>query len=335
MGTDVAVVIPARARSLALEVEALFEAWERQLSRFRPESELSRLNEADGREVLVGGLLFAVTEAALLAAAATDGLFDPTLLRPLEALGYDRTFERVEGAAPRLDPIAPGYGLGPDLGADERVLRARERPVARNEARPVGRWREVRLDRRLRSITLPTGVGLDFGGIAKGMAVDASIAHLAAQGVGSALVEAGGDLAVVGRPPEGAGWPIEVETGSNLTAIELDWGGFATSSVGRRRWVAGGKVRHHLLDPSTGAPARTDAWAMSVAAPTCQQAEVAAKVALILGVDRGEAFLDRLGFGGLVTTTRGQVRRVGAWGSVATPESPARPEQQPTVVAAG
>src|SRR6185437_5996519 len=107
-----------------------------------------------------------------------DGLYDPTLLHTLTRLGYDRTFDDL--AAAQDEPPA---GAG-----------ARSVP-------PVGGWRGIVVDRATRRVTLPAGVGLDFGGIAKGMAVDAALARLRGMGVSCALVNAGGDLAVLGLPP--------------------------------------------------------------------------------------------------------------------------------------
>src|SRR5581483_8068359 len=176
MGTDVLVLAPAgRAVRAARLVEELFEEWEAALSRFRPESELSRLNASAGLEVRVGPIVLAAVEAALDAARATAGLFDPTLLPDLVRVGYDRSFDEMG------EPDSPAA-----------------RP------RGGGDWREIHVDRGRRTVRLPAGCGLDLGGVAKGMAVDAAIELLTATGLESALVDAGGDLRVHGLPPGGA-----------------------------------------------------------------------------------------------------------------------------------
>ena len=95
-------------------------------------------------------------------------------------------------------------------------------------------------------------------------------------------VSAGGDLAtstplVVGLP----GW----------RAVTLERGGLATSSVSKRTWLRGGERQHHLIDTRTGAPARNRWRDVTVAAPTCLDADVAAKAALLLGED-GPSWLD-------------------------------------------
>ncbi|HET7558896.1 MAG TPA: FAD:protein FMN transferase, partial [Limnochordia bacterium] len=182
-------------------------------------------------------------------------------------------------------------------------------------ARRGGDWRGVRLDRTRRTVMLPPGAALDFGGIAKGMAVDAALATLRAQGVRAALVDAGGDLAVLGTPPGEAGWPIAVaaEAERSPWMVTLQRGALATSGVGRRRWQKDGVWRHHLIDPRTGLSAAGGLRAASVAAGSCRQAEVAAKTALILGPEAGARFLAAHRLAGLLVDDEGRRLSVGAW----------------------
>src|SRR5690348_10804405 len=145
MGTTVTVLVPAAHGSRAFEiVRALFDEWEGALSRFLPESELSRLNARAGTAVEVSPLLWDALTTALEAARATDGRYDPTLLRQMLWIGYDRTFA--------------------DIGREGRTAAP---PVG--QARIGGDWRLIQLDLAHRRVTLPAGAGLDFGGIAKGM----------------------------------------------------------------------------------------------------------------------------------------------------------------------
>jgi FAD:protein FMN transferase len=286
MGTSVCVLTDAAGQGAAAgQVERLFARWEERLSRFRPDSELSRLNARSGRPVVASDLLLEVVSAALRAARATSGLYDPTLLRAIEQLGYDRSFERIGQTTPPLaGPIAPGGG-----------------------------WRRVRVDHGARTITLPAGVGIDLGGIAKGMAVDAAIERLRALGVGSAMVSAGGDLRVLGTPPGELAWRIELPGPAGPVTVPLTHGSVATSGIGRRRWRQGRIERHHLLDPRSARPARTGLWSVTVAAATCAQAEVAAKTAFILGVGPGAEFLAGKRLAGLFTTPAGERCPAGSW----------------------
>jgi thiamine biosynthesis lipoprotein len=284
MDCDVRVLLPHRHRTQAFAVARLFSEWDRRLSRFRPASDLGRLNAAAGRPAKVSRLLGEILGRALAAAEATDGVFDPTLGGRIAELGYAETFARAgRGAA-----LAPAP--------------ARPRP---------GRWRDVRVG-PAGTVTVPAGVAIDLGGIAKGMAVDRSLGLLQALGVRSALVSAGGDLAATGTLPDGRAWPVAVEGAEPEGTVLLRRGAIATSSVERRRWRVHGRALHHLLDPRTGDPAASGVERATVVAATCEQAEVAAKTALVLGAERGAAFLEERGLRGLLVAG-GAATAVGGW----------------------
>ncbi len=285
MGTEVSVLVPDSCRTLVTDARRLFTTWEERLTRFSSTSELSRLNAAAGTAVPASPILYRVVAAALDAAAATGGLFDPTLLPQLRAAGYDRTFV--------------------ELPAD--------RPASAYPPEPGGAWRDIELGQAAHTVRLPEGAALDLGGIAKGMAVDAALRRLVELGAPAAAVDAGGDLAVHGLPPGLDGWPAVVETGHGQVTLSLRSGALATSTVGRRRWRQGGEVQHHLIDPRTGRPADTAVWSATVAAGTCARADVAAKMALLLGDGPGQAFLRSVGLAGLLTMVDGTRQRVGDW----------------------
>ncbi|HEY1389073.1 MAG TPA: FAD:protein FMN transferase [Ktedonobacterales bacterium] len=289
MGTTVTVLASAAHGLRAFEtVLALFDEWERALSRFLPESELSRLNARAGTAVEVSPLLWDVLTTALEAARATNGRYDPTLLRQMLWIGYDRTFADID---------REGRMAAPPVG----------------QARIGGDWRLIQLDQAHRQVTLQVGAGLDFGGIAKGMAVDAALRQLRALSLTPALVNAGGDLAVVGRPPGQPDWPIAIPGRGCHWTIPLRNGAIATSTVTRRNWRQGEAARHHLIDPATGEPARSDVLSATVVAPYCRQAEVGAKVALLLGARAGVRFLETHGLAGLLIPTTGDYLTAGPW----------------------
>lgn len=155
--------------------------------------------------------------------------------------------------------------------------------------------REIIVDPRQRTLCLPAGAGLDFGGVAKGWA-----AHQAAQRLsafGPSLVSAGGDVAVSGPLLSGEPWQVGVEDpfgGSDyIEMLYLEGaGGIATSGKDHRHWTRGGLFRHHIIDPRTHQPAMTDVLAATVIAPTVMRAEALAKAALISGSAAGLALLD-------------------------------------------
>lgn len=291
MGTTISVLAPNDLLPYALHLTRdLFDEWERTLSRFRPESELSRLNASAGLRISVSPLLLTILMRSLDAARATRGVYDPTVLLRMIEIGYDRSFETLPARLPQ--------------------------PPSGQRAR-TGAWREIEVDEARRRIRLPAGVGLDFGGIAKGLAVDATLDLFAEQGITPALVNAGGDLAAHGLPPGLPHWPVTVpgRSRNERWVIGLERGALATSGLERRHWTQGITPRHHLIDPRTGEPADSGLWSVTVVAGSCAQAEVAAKSALILGLERGAQFIESARLGALLVATAGVWSAAGAWPS--------------------
>jgi FAD:protein FMN transferase len=324
MGTTVAVIVQRDRQGEAEQaVRQLFEEWEAALSRFRPESELSRLNARAGEPAPASPLLRRVLRTALDAARATDGLYDPTLGAQIARLGYDRSFEQIEAkadvATDLTAEIAERRGefttevTEITEGSEVRVGLVGTGAPVDGGPRQGGAWREIIVDERAGTVALPAGAALDFGGIAKGMAVDAALAALAGRGFGAALVNAGGDLAVLGTPPGERQWSLAVPGRDAWWSIPLVRGALATSGIARRHWLQAGAPRHHLLDPRTGLPSSSGLWSATVAAGSCAQAEVAAKVAFLLGRHEGGAFLRRLGLAGLLVGADGFWSAEGAW----------------------
>jgi thiamine biosynthesis lipoprotein ApbE len=269
------------------ELQAIDEA----CSRFRPDSDLARLNNATGSWTQVQPLLIEALGVALRAAEITDGLVDPTVGEAVQDAGYSDDFARV-----------PADG-----------------PAIRMRVRPVPGWRLVQLNRRASSARLPPGVTLDLGATAKGLAADlaASAAHLAT-GAG-VLVSCGGDIAIAGTPPE-EGWHIRVSEFSADgpeapgQSISLSFGGVATSGVTARRWRRGGRELHHIIDPATGVPAETCWRWVSVVAATCVDANIASTAAVIMG-DAAPAWLEAHGLAARLVHADGGITRVGGWPS--------------------
>jgi len=291
MNTDVGIWLwrtsPA-ADSLLHEMEQMFVDVEARLSRFRVDSELSRLNLRAGRgTVSISPLLATVLSQALQAARRTDGVFDPTVFHALCQAGYDRSFESV---------------------ADHLVAENGRQDVS---PAPVD-WRQVRLDVAGGSVTLPSGLGIDLGGIAKGWTVD-QVSRLA-QTWGPVLVDAGGDIHAVGQPG-GQAWPVAVQDpfddDADLMTLDLVDCAVATSSIGGRCWQREGRSAHHLIDPRTGEPSESDLHTVTVLAQTTVEAEVAAKTALILGSEQGAAYLRKENLDGLLIGRDGRRRMVG------------------------
>jgi FAD:protein FMN transferase len=248
MGCEIVV---AGATAAELEaVRALFDERDRTFSRFRPESELNRVNAGGGRFVRVSAPFARALAAALDLAAATNGVLDPTLGAAIEAAGYGDDFERVRKGAPR--PAAAGTR---------------------------GCWRQVRATSF--GVQLPPEALLDLNGVVKAMAVDDALSLLSGEG----YVSAGGDLATRG------GLAVAVPGGG---AVQLVSGGLATSGSTKRRWLRGGELQHHLIDPRTGLPAGSPWEQVTACGRTCLAADAAAKLGYLLG-ERGPEVLDARG----------------------------------------
>jgi len=276
MNTEVEVQLYAEVgegNAEAVEgVQRMFDTAEERMSRFKPDSESSRLNRSAGSTRRVSPLLFDVVAAAVWAASITGGIFDPTLLKAMEAIGYDRSFEQI------------GAGSSEEATDPARQVLAR------------GQYWAIDLNRSRQEITLPSGVGLDLGGIGKGWTVDRAADWLA--GHGPFLINAGGDLYAYGTPPGQAGWSIGVadpwDTERDSVRVQVRQMAVVTSTTSRRRWQRGEQAMHHLVDPRTGQPAATDAVSVTVIAQRAALAEVYAKAALVLGVEAGQAWLSRI-----------------------------------------
>ena len=230
-------------------------------SRFRDDSELTRLNAAPEKEVRVSPLLARAIDEALRGARLTDGAVDPTVGQSVRLAGYDEDFASV-----------PADGLPLDLVVHR-----------------VPGWKAVRFDLAARSVRVPRGVELDLGATAKALASDlCAAAALEAAGGGGALVSLGGDIALAGEPPAG-GWAIQVSEDSGAPiregeeTVAIASGGIATSSTTVRRWTRGGVVLHHIIDPSTGLPAAGPWRTATVVAGTCVDANIASTAAIVLG----------------------------------------------------
>lgn len=252
-------------------VEKLFVENERILSRFSPTSELSQLNGRSGQWVIVSDLLWNVLEEALVWAAATDGLFDPTCLNALEAAGYAVSFEAMT-AMPRNGRAQTSHLL-------------------------AGQWSSIRLDESRQAVYLPPGLRIDLGGITKGYTAQQAVELMSPWG--ACLVNAGGDLVAGAAPANLPGWPVGVAApsslahrASNVLSLWLANAALATSGIDYRRWVMNGRNAHHLIDPRTGLPADTDLLTATVWAAQATEAEVRATTCLIMGRQDGLDFLE-------------------------------------------
>lgn len=218
-------------------------AFESRLTRFSPDSELSRFNAQAGERVAVSPLLEALLRACLDAFTVSDGLVNAAVCDALRRAGYDRSIEQV-----RLRAVAAGAADASPVAPLPDVLDVGEG------------WARVR-----------RGWSIDLGGVGKGWLADTLCDRF-----DDTCIVLGGDLHARGPGPQGDGWPVGLCDGRTVVVRS---GGVASSGTTGRAWKGG----HHLIDPRTGLPARTDALVVSVVADDCLTAEILAKSAVILG----------------------------------------------------
>jgi len=280
MASDAHVILVDPAPGAEDYARRRLDELERRWSRFLPDSDVSRLNTTPEALLLVSSDTVALVAAMKEAWRVTGGRYDPTMLEAIVAVGYATSID--------------GSGRASHMA---RLPRRRSTIT------------DVTVDPATAVVTLPAGVGLDPGGIGKGLGADLVVTELLDAGTGGALVGVGGDLAAAGTPPTADGWHVAVrdplDPTRELTTFALEAGGVATSSTLSRTWLQEGRRRHHALDPLTHTCATTDLAAVTVIARAGWEAEVHATAALLCGSERVLDYLDRHGLEGMAITLDG------------------------------
>ncbi len=229
MGLEVRIVLYApngdQARAAARAAFVRVADMEQIMSDYRPKSEVRLLDGRAGAWVPVSDDLFRVLASAVEVAAASNGAFDPT-------------------AAPLVA-----------LWREARRVHRLPSPAQIDSARMFVNWRRISLDSATRRVRLRAGTRIDLGGIAKGDIVQQAIATLRANGIASALVEAGGDIAVSDAPPGQPGWRVAVASGDTAMvrrAAALTNAVISTSGPAFQFLEIDGKRYSHVVDPRTG-----------------------------------------------------------------------------------
>jgi FAD:protein FMN transferase len=293
MGSTMRLVVAgAGAEEAAEAAEATLRDLDRRLSRFRPDSDLCRLNADPRRAVPASAALRDAVRAGRWAAERTGGLVDPTLTGALEAAGY----------------AASRSGVAPASLADALRVAPPRRPA---RPHPAATWQRVEVDDDEAVIIRPPGVRLDTGGVGKGLAADLVAGQL--RGLERCAVDCGGDVRVSGTDAPRRPFAVDVLhplTHEVVHTTTLGTGGIATSGLDVRLWRRdGGDYAHHLLDPATGRPAWTGLIGATAIGATALEAETLAKAALLSGPAGARRVLARTG--GLIVHDDGDVELAG------------------------
>jgi FAD:protein FMN transferase len=227
------------------------------LSDYNPDSEAMRLcRNSQGRPLPVSRDLFLIVKASLRLSETSSGAFDVTQGRVIRLWRKARETHQLPTA---------------------EEIKAASSPD----------WRDIKLDEKARSLTVPRGVFFDFGAIAKGYAADEALAVLRAEGIESALVAASGDIAMGAAPvaePDRAGWKVGLDWIE--APLRLVHSAISTSGDAEQFVDIDGKRYSHIIDARTG-QALTTRWQVTVIAPRGIDADPLATTLTILGPDLG------------------------------------------------
>ncbi|MES2695831.1 MAG: FAD:protein FMN transferase [Verrucomicrobiota bacterium] len=268
-----------QAASFERAAVAWVNAFEAKFSRFRPDSLVSRINDAAGREwVMIDAEMEALLKLCDMLQFMTQGVMDPTLLPLIKLWNYKAETPRI----PTEAEIAAAKAL-------------------------VG-WKKVQREPGKMRLPEP-GMALDFGGFGKEYAVDIVAQMATEHGLAAALVDFGHDLRAVGMPPDRPAWHIGLEDpakpGTSSASVALVGKGIASSGDYIRGFTIEGKRYGHIIDPRTGWPVANGCMQATVIANSCLQAGVLSTTAFVLGVPKGVDFIQACpGAEGLLVTNR-------------------------------
>jgi thiamine biosynthesis lipoprotein len=235
---------------------------EKKISMYDPDSEISRINARAGEDALhVSPETFSVVRTALDVAEVTDGAYDPTI-------GPVTSLWSVTGGGEHHPPAA---------GEIKSAVSLVGWKAAETEPPDL-----ARLSRR--------GAALDMGGIGKGYASYRVAESLKRAGVGSALIDLGGNVVVIGARPDGGRWRIGIQNplkarGVPLVSVELGGGSVITSGVCERFFDADGVRYTHIFNPSTGLPLAGSLLSVTIVSEDPAEGDALSTAFMVMGLD--------------------------------------------------
>ena len=264
---DTVITLTAYVDDATVLDDALAECgrYERLLSRTVEGSDVWRINHAGGQPVEVSDETLEILDVARQVSERSGGMFDVTIA-PVSTM-----WDFTSGAAvvPDADAIA--------------------------EAATLVDYTKVKTDDGL--VTLPEGMMIDLGGIAKGYIADAVKGYLAERGVESAVLSFGGNIVTIGLKPDGSPWKVGIQdidkpTGEYML-VSLNYGGSTvTSGIYERGFESGGVYYHHILDPNTGWPVQNELASVTIFSDSSMWGDALATAAFSLGTEAGTRLIE-------------------------------------------
>jgi thiamine biosynthesis lipoprotein len=254
------------------------------LNYFSDKSEITAINKTAGsRPVKVSGETLEMMQKTLEISKATRGTFDPTIA-PLIKL-WDFSNKRRDNTVP-------------------------DATVIKNTLKLVD-YSKIKINSKSEIFLAEKGMEIDLGGIAKGYAADKAMEVIKAEGIKAALVAVAGDIKGFGSSTTRNAWKVGIqdprpETGSEkpwediFASLYLEDMAISTSGDYQRFFIKNGKRYHHILDPATGYPAKTDLLSASVIAPEGYIADGLSTAVFALGSEKGMSLLKAMGIEGVL-----------------------------------
>lgn len=232
------------------------------ISRTRAESDIAKLNDAQGEPVELSEQAADILSEALRLAQQTDGYFDPTIA-PLSDLWGIGTEHAAVPAQTDIDKILPYIG-----------------------------YKTVQL--KGNTALLAANIGIDLGGIGKGYAADQVAAILKQKGIKQALVSLGGNVYVIGEKEKGTPWSVGItdpdDESTYFGILSVSDTSVVTSGDYERYFEQNGKRYCHIFDPKTGYPAETDLRSVTVVSQKSVEADAYTTALFVMGFEKAKAF---------------------------------------------
>lgn len=279
------------AQDTAVQLEQRINALEPALSRTREDSDLYRLNHADGAVCEVSEDTYAAIEAAVQFAEWTGGAFDPTMAPLTDLWGINTDHAHVPAQA-EIDAALThvGYQNIELLGNNQ--------------------------------VRLLNGAQLDLGGIGKGFATDAAAAML--DGTRGVLATLGGNIGAYGENPnrDSGNWVVGIadpdDNAAFIATVEVRDLSVVTSGDYERYFEQDGKRYHHIFDPATGYPADSGLRSVTVIDESSTRADALTTALFVMGLEEGMAFCGQNDIAAVFVTADKQVHVTDKVGEVCT-----------------
>ena len=264
---DTVIMLTAYTEDASVLKDAMAECarYEALLSRTVEGSDVWNINHAGGEPVRVSEDTVALLKTAMEVGALSGGAFDVTIA-PVSTL-----WDFTSGAAAL-----------PDAGEIER-------------AAALVDYRRIEIDGD--TVTLPEGMMIDLGGIAKGYIADTVKAYLAGRGVTSAVLSFGGNIVCIGLKPDGSPWKVGVQdidrpTGEYMLVAKNYGGSTVTSGIYERGFELDGVRYHHILDTATGWPVQNELASVTIFSESSMWGDALSTAAFALGPEKGAALIE-------------------------------------------